>query len=148
MTPDTEEVPETQRDLISSNTENDGEEQEILRTMDGSRDEILNRRVGNPLSSTNSCDTSNFPEKFTEPTDKDEDDNIVPDSIKIKLKYLNDQVKTVRALPNDLIADFKKYVYMNIVKTLNKSKNIQVLIDLDVLLFLNSKIHCNLSFLL
>lgn len=105
-TPDTT-GEEVQNEESNTNSTNNEEEQEILRRMDGDSDnraEVRNRKIGNL---GNSCDRSNFPDKFEDLTDI-QDNTFSPDSIKIKLKYLNDEIKIVRAKPSDSVADFKK----------------------------------------
>lgn len=73
--------------------------EEIIREMD-STDGI--RRRNNP-----DC-TQHIQDRINEIPDCETDGS--PGSIRIKLKFINDIVKTTRAQPSDLIIDFKKYV--------------------------------------
>lgn len=84
------------------------EEERIIREMDGDLTPQLRNRHQRSLTRDNEASTSTT--RIIDASNRDESSNstVVEDKISIKLKYLNDEIKTVECFLNESVGNFKR----------------------------------------
>ena len=79
------------------------EEERIIREMDGELTPQLRNRHQRSMTRDNEASTSR-----TRISDAESNTTVVEDKISIKLKYLNDEIKTVECFLNESVGNFKR----------------------------------------
>lgn len=82
------------------------EQERIIREMDGDLTPQLRNRHQRSLTRDNEASTSTT--RIIDASSNESNATVVEDKISIKLKYLNDEIKTVECFLNESVGNFKR----------------------------------------